>query len=149
MRQEEVDAVRFNALAYKVHSLLQKRGVLRGSVQHVWFPEDSTKRYEIREGNPPADQDRPTHLQRLRLEVDSTLIPKHVREVLEPGGLMDTYNTHQERQHAPKITPPMALRMLLELKQKRHEHLEEEEARMKRSYDRAAPHFPLQRQVYH
>ena len=28
-------------------------------VFHLWFPDDNINHYELRDGNPPADQDRP------------------------------------------------------------------------------------------
>lgn len=39
-------------------------------VKHLWFPDDNLDRYGLRDGNPPADVDRPKHMRGLRLEID-------------------------------------------------------------------------------
>jgi len=52
-------------------------------VKHIWFPEDNMDRYELREGNPPADVDRPPHLRGLDLEIDIILWPKRIVDLLK------------------------------------------------------------------
>ncbi len=38
--------------------------------KHLWFPDDNVLNLQLRDGNPPADQDRPKHLRGLSLAVD-------------------------------------------------------------------------------
>jgi hypothetical protein len=52
------------------------------SVKHVWFPENRASMYELRDGNPPADQDRPKYLRGIDLSLD-------LRSNALPGGLAD------------------------------------------------------------
>jgi len=47
----------------------------RMKVQHLWFPAPQLDRYELREGNPPADADRPKWLKRKNLVIDLAAIP--------------------------------------------------------------------------
>lgn len=89
--QAQVDEVRFRV------TLLMARDALRDRrqpkhVYHLWWPTAAEpETYELRQGNPPSDWDRPAHLRRLDLEVDLTGdIPNDVQELMRPHGKLDT-----------------------------------------------------------
>lgn len=42
----------------------------RWGVAHIWFPEPYADHYELRDGNPPADSQRPKHMRGLKLHLD-------------------------------------------------------------------------------
>lgn len=52
-------------------------------VRHVWFPKNDITKYELRTGNPPADQDRPEHLRGLNLVIDIGVVPPDVWEAVK------------------------------------------------------------------
>jgi hypothetical protein len=54
--------------------------------QYLWFPRDDIAAVEIRYGNPPADQDRPKHLQRLHLVLDYQNAPQPLVELCRQAG---------------------------------------------------------------
>lgn len=58
------------------------------SVKHLWFPHDDHHEYELRDGNPPGDADRPKHLRGYRLHVDPQdkhLVDEVMRGAAEQG----------------------------------------------------------------
>lgn len=52
-------------------------------VQYLWFPENDIRKLEVREGNPPADQDRPAHLRRLQLVMDHKSAPAELHHLMQ------------------------------------------------------------------
>jgi len=79
--QEFIDATRMRAATFIMDAYLRK-GENLVPVKHLWFPEDDTAAYELREGNAPANHDRPAHLQDLNLDIDIGFIPPDVAEAL-------------------------------------------------------------------
>lgn len=55
-----------------------EKGQRKLPVRHLWFPEDNANKYSLRDGNPPADVDRPKHLKGRRLVIDLGVIPREV-----------------------------------------------------------------------
>lgn len=53
-------------------------GVRKPPVRHLWFPEPRLTKRELRDGNPPADVDRPPWLKGVYLVVDVGEIPQDV-----------------------------------------------------------------------
>lgn len=60
-----------------------ERGERHPPVRHLWFPEDRISLYHLRDGNPPADQDRPPHLRGHRLAIDIGEIPQDVWDAVK------------------------------------------------------------------
>ena len=64
-------------------------------IQHLWYHKLPHKdgidldHYELRDGNPPSDIDRPKYLRGLDLEIDITKIPDDIMALLVPGGKLD------------------------------------------------------------
>jgi hypothetical protein len=52
-------------------------------VKHLWFPENNVNHYELREGNPPGDSQRPKHMRRFRIEIDILCIPESIQKLLD------------------------------------------------------------------
>ena len=52
-------------------------------VRHLWFPEDNLNKYSLRDGNPPADVDRPKHLKGHHLVIDLGVIPRKVWDAVK------------------------------------------------------------------
>lgn len=88
--QEVIDKVRFRVWLHFLRHVLENSVPFVG-MRHIWFPSPSDKAYSLREGNPPADCDRPWWLRRKRLEVDCTEIPDWLREAVRPGGTIDDW----------------------------------------------------------
>lgn len=73
--QEEVDLRALlvcKAIVATNRLLHRSRQEPRWHVRHLWFPENDARVYELRDGNPPADSERPDHLRRIDLVVDPT-----------------------------------------------------------------------------
>ena len=53
--------------------------------RHVWFPDDNVNKYELRDGNPPSDRDRPKHLRNLKIELDPVAVVNYdtFKEILK------------------------------------------------------------------
>jgi hypothetical protein len=80
-RQEEIDQIRTAVIMQCLVTavIAEER---RPKVRHLWFPRASVSAYELREGNPPADSERPLHLRGKRLEVDvGEISPETARAV--------------------------------------------------------------------
>ena len=73
------------ALLYSIvyEEMQTKKRPPRQPVRHLWWPRDDMAIYELRDGNPPADVDRPAHLKGYRLEIDLGLVPRDVREEIK------------------------------------------------------------------
>jgi hypothetical protein len=56
--------------------------------QHIWYPTVDTEVYELRDGNAPADSDRPIHLRGLDLWIDCARLGPDLLRSLHPGGLL-------------------------------------------------------------
>lgn len=82
MDQREVDIVRIRVLASCLATAVMN-GEKKVPVRHLWFPEERVTYYRLRDGNPPADVDRPKHLRGLRLEIDIGEIPEAVADAVK------------------------------------------------------------------
>lgn len=60
-----------------------EQGVRKPPVRHLWWPEDNINKYALRDGNPPADVDRPKHLRGQHLVIDLGVIPRPVWEAVQ------------------------------------------------------------------
>lgn len=77
--QGAVDEVRTAVLMQLLVSAVRAE-VRKPPVRHLWFPRASTRAYDLRDGNPPSDTDRPKHLRGLRLELDLGELPPSLVE---------------------------------------------------------------------
>lgn len=89
LSQREIDFVRMRVISSLIEEYL---AWLQGgddkdgspvSVRHLWFPENNVNSYELRDGNPPPDADRPKHMRRFRLECDIEDIPRAVHNLIK------------------------------------------------------------------
>lgn len=92
-----------------------EKGVRKPRVRHLWFPQDNVNRYELRDGNPPADVDRPKHLRGQSLVIDIGVIPadvwdavktqrKHARRAAaQPTRIIDVVSDPLVIQHVNRI----------------------------------------------
>lgn len=85
VHQATVDAVRLRVL--KAWIVTQKERIEFGQrpdfgVKHLWFETNNIDRYVMRDGNPPADSERPKHLRGIHLEIDITCIPETIQRRL-------------------------------------------------------------------
>ena len=107
LNQLRVDCVRLRVLGAVVRRLKERAqsGLsLDWAVQHIWFPRDDDRIYELRRGNPPPDVDRPKHLKRIQLEIDASAgqLPESIARLF-PGIVAQTmsraaHNLERERQ---------------------------------------------------
>lgn len=89
-KQEQVDEVRFRVCMVMARDCIRDR-VLPAIIFYLWW-EDATRPdvYELRQGNPPSNADRPRHLRKLDLEVDLTGgIPDDIQALVRPNGQLD------------------------------------------------------------
>ena len=97
LNQFQVDIVRLRickALT-DVHMAEQREGKFKGiPSRHVWFPEDNVNSYELRDGNPPSDTDRPKHLRRYKLALDPVTITKteSFKEIINDQAAAGTFS---------------------------------------------------------
>lgn len=77
--QEAIDLVRIRVMGVIVAQAVAKgwESTVKG-VRHLWFPEPNTQNRLLRDGNPPADCDRPKHLRGMNLVIDLDDIPPEV-----------------------------------------------------------------------
>lgn len=88
LSQREIDFVRMRVISVLIEAYLVW---LNGrdthdspvAVHYLWFPEDNVNHYELRDGNPPSDADRPKHLRGFRLECDIEEIPRAVHDLIK------------------------------------------------------------------
>ncbi len=102
--KHEIDIARRNAAAMLLLKYA-KRSKFDVPVHWVWMSETGAE-YELRQGNPPSDQDRPRHLQGLDLWVDVGQIPfglmKAVQTLSQRSGSMDMFDVGR-RENARRI----------------------------------------------
>lgn len=96
--QERVDKKRAR-IQFNIAVEAAKRGTREAPVQHVWFPENTMRKSELRDGNPPSDTDRPRHLRGLRLAID-------VSTMSELQWLKVEYIAQQKRKRRAKGKSP-------------------------------------------
>lgn len=90
LSQWEIDVVKIRVIAAMINSALaaaSKGAAPELTVKHLWFPEDNVNHYHLRNGNPPAAQERPRHMRRMKLEVDVFNPPQSVVDVLKRQGV--------------------------------------------------------------
>ena len=89
--QGQVDEVRYRVVLLMARDALRDRRQVT-EMYHLWWPKaEAPDVYELRQGNPPSDWDRPVHLRRLDLEVDLTAgIPDDIAELMRPNGGLDS-----------------------------------------------------------
>jgi len=91
LSQQQIDYVRYRALQSIITVELCK--AMEGedpdleARYHLWFPEDNVNHYLLRDGNPPADIDRPKHLRGYRLELDMLHWPQSLVDLLSQLGI--------------------------------------------------------------
>lgn len=103
--QERVDHIRakttmntiFDAYVHKDFSVYRQ-------VQHLWFSKDDIRGVAVRDGNPPADVDRPPHLRGVQLVMDYPTAPEPLRHLLR-----DAAKAFRQRA-TKKMTPSQRLR---------------------------------------
>lgn len=86
LSQWEIDVVRMRVIKTSVDRYIEevKQGMPPNwGVKHLWFPENNVNHYQLREGNPPGDSQRPKHMRRFRIEIDILNIPETIQELLE------------------------------------------------------------------
>lgn len=98
LTQWRIDVVRLRVLRTVIRRMRSQaeRGVeIDWATQHLWFPRDDDREYELRAGNPPSDLDRPKHLRRWRLAIDalSGALPRTIADKL-PKEAYDEYQRH-------------------------------------------------------
>ena len=75
--QFQIDLVRLRVCRALIdHAIYtQELGIFGGfPPQHIWFPDDNSNKYEIRDGWGPTNEDRPKHLKHYKLEIDPPAI---------------------------------------------------------------------------
>jgi hypothetical protein len=88
LTQARVDVVRVRVLAAETRRILSdqqhsdKELEPVFAVKHLWFEDNNVNKYSLREGNPPPDSERPTHMRCLDLVVDPDNWPKRVVDTL-------------------------------------------------------------------
>jgi hypothetical protein len=82
LTQAQVDKVRTRVVVALLISAVEARQ-RKVPVKHLWFPEKRDTKYELRNGNAPADSDRPRHLRGLHLAVDLGEIPPAVVDAVK------------------------------------------------------------------
>lgn len=90
LNQWEIDCARIrviNALIQRMYDDARKGAKVELTPCHLWFPDDNANKYQLRTGNPPADVDRPKHLQRFRLEIDVVNWPQTIIDELKARGV--------------------------------------------------------------
>lgn len=97
--QENIDLIRLRILAVLTaenQMRLNLGETLDTKVKHVWFKRDDVLGdCELRPGNPPAQRDRPRHLQFRHLEIDPTRMPETLMQrIAEDKETRDAYNKH-------------------------------------------------------
>jgi hypothetical protein len=86
LSQWEIDCARMRVIKVSVDRYIEeaKSGVTPNwGVKHLWFPENNVNHYELREGNPPGDAQRPKHMRRFRIEIDILNIPETIQKLLD------------------------------------------------------------------
>ena len=86
LSQWEIDCVRMRVIKVSVDRYIEeaKAGLTPNwGVKHLWFPENNVNHYELRDGNPPGDNQRPKHMRRFRIEIDILCIPETIQELLD------------------------------------------------------------------
>lgn len=90
--QENIDWCRFAILNNRVKGAMKQiqAGYAQEvdlSVNHVWFPDASFNEVLMREGNAPADSERPKHLKGKELFLDVRNWPSTVKEAMLKKGI--------------------------------------------------------------
>ncbi len=98
LNQNKVDEVRLRVIRAYVQTnmeWLQEGREIDKKPKHLWFPDNDVNKYELREGNAPADQDRPKHLRGLKLHVDiwSFQLPETIKNRLEEQAIRSKLTT--------------------------------------------------------
>jgi hypothetical protein len=80
--QEKVDEVRANVtMRTLVGTYRRLESVDKWPVQYLWYATDDMCKVEIRDGNPPADRDRPKHLKGVQLVLDYDNAPEVLKRL--------------------------------------------------------------------
>lgn len=109
LSQWEIDVVRMRVIKARVdHMVFMKMNHNVApdlKTKHLWFPEDNVNIYELREGNPPADKDRPKHMRGLRLEIDVENLPPRIVDALAERGVVieDVQEIMKNTKYSPKV----------------------------------------------
>ena len=91
--QENIDWIRFKTISNLVKSAITQierqlpRTVKLNGKQHLWFPNANFEIVELREGNAPADVDRPGHLKGKHLFVDVLHWPVSIEQKMKAKGI--------------------------------------------------------------
>lgn len=83
--QFEVDLIRFSIIRAIVTSAAEGAIPEEGlfARRYVWFPKNNLNIYELRQGNPPANLERPAYLKNIDLFIDIEYWPKRITDALE------------------------------------------------------------------
>ncbi len=111
--QEKIDIERMMAVIQVIKSELARaestQTPVNFGVRHLWFPKNNVNIIELRDGNPPADADRPKHLRRFDITVDILNPPQRIQDLLERRGIKlwnfrDAYDKAQRTVNAQIVT---------------------------------------------
>lgn len=94
--QKTVNTVRFRVLLHWMRTVLDNN--IAYSRKYLWFTSQNLTDYEMRDGNPPADQDRPEYLRGLRLEINAHDAPQYVKEFMRTHGQLDDILGYEVRE---------------------------------------------------
>lgn len=84
LTQERIDHIRAEITMKTLLKAYEKDDwSVAGTIQYLWFPENDIRKMEVREGNPPADQDRPKHMQRMQLVMDHKAAPAELHHLMQ------------------------------------------------------------------
>jgi len=89
LSQQQIDIVRMRVLSSLIDQFIKWAGGDKTvdredfGVRYLWFPDNNVNNYELRDGNPPSDTDRPKHMRRFELVCDIDHIPKRVHDIIK------------------------------------------------------------------
>lgn len=71
---------------------------------YLWWNTRKLWDYELRDGNPPGNSDRPEFMRHIRLELDLSIVPSWMKYALYPEGLLDQ-TVKQAFEKNPEVMP--------------------------------------------
>jgi hypothetical protein len=107
IRQKHIDFCRYRAMMWGLKNYLKKlyeyweqhtdkdsfedeahlfHAIHSPKPQHLWFKDKNLNSYELRDGNPPSDSERPMWARGLKLEIDYKQLPVATWAKCAPGG---------------------------------------------------------------
>lgn len=87
LTQMRIDVEKMHANVSILSSMMAAENPDLDKVWHIWFPTDNVNDYELREGPPPPDIERPKHLRNFNLVVDPLVMPASVIDRFKEAGI--------------------------------------------------------------